>query len=427
MTLKTPSSDRLSSTSSSESASSEASVQKLDVNDLDILKLLGTGHIGRVFLARHRSTSQLLALKVITKTALSPQECAGVLREQCILEKLCGATVDHALFTRLMASWHDEQNFYMALEYIAGGDLAIELGRCGTFDEERVRLYAAEIITTLEVLHAQGVVHRDIKPANLLFRPNGHLVLADFGHSLSFDTHTHTTGLSSTGQRLVSSPNTTGEVCGTPYYMSPEMHAGLQYSYDVDLWALGVMMYRMLTRRMPLGGDTIQRSHVGGHVLRDPVLFETDDRVSPSARSLLQRMLAKDAHQRLDLRSLKSHPFFADTDWDKIKARRHLAPWTPFVSPIPKIAKTSPGFQRGRPYDDSDDPFPQFTFTAPCFSLVDAVAVALPELPISSQSTCRLRATVRKIFHCSRLIQKRATPRAIHLSDKENDPFLDSV
>ncbi|KAI5830728.1 kinase-like protein [Schizophyllum commune Tattone D] len=431
MSLKASASlESISSTQSKDEPLTKDIARQLVIGDLDILKLLGTGRTGKVFLARHRTTEQLLALKIIPKASLLPKELSSALREQRILRNLATATNDRLLFVRLLASWHDTENFYLAMEYLAGGDLAIELGRCKVFDEERVKTCAAEIITALEALHARSIVHRDIKPANLLFRPDGHIVLADFGHSLAFSAHPDLAQPSDTQPRSSRNstykPCTTTEVCGTPFYMSPEMHAGRSYSYDVDLWALGVMMYRMLTRRMPLGGDAT-RSEIADHVQYDPVLFKPEDAASPQVRELLQTMLSRDSRSRPDLLSLKQDAFFDSIDWDEIKTRRNVPAWTPYIPPIPKTTKTTLEFLRGQPYDACDDPYPDFAYMAPCFATADKVARAdvLPPSPPSSptSSLYRLRKAVRRIFHCSRMARPAVTPLVVQLPLKEYDKF----
>ncbi len=85
----------------------------------------------------------------------------------------------------------------------------------------------------LEALHFRGIIHRDLKPANVLFRRDGHLVVADFGHA-----------------RYLARGETTDEICGTPLFMCPEQHLGRTYSFDADFWALGVVLYRMLTGKV---------------------------------------------------------------------------------------------------------------------------------------------------------------------------------
>jgi serine/threonine protein kinase len=114
----------------------------------------------------------------------------------------------------------------------------------------------------------QRIVHRDVKPGNILFRPDGHVVLADFGYSKLFDAPTGRSSSpldtnnppafvsfdvddsSDSGSFLTEESYSTTEVCGTAFYMSPEQHIGAEYSFEVDYWGMGVMLYRMLTGRV---------------------------------------------------------------------------------------------------------------------------------------------------------------------------------
>lgn len=120
----------------------------------------------------------------------------------------------------------------------------------------------------LEILHARKIVHRDVKPGNILIRADGHLVLGDFGYAKLFEAPTgrlnspldmgdppeyisfDVTEGSDSGSFLTDESYSTAEVCGTPFYMAPEQHLGLEYSFGVDYWGLGVILYRMLTTRV---------------------------------------------------------------------------------------------------------------------------------------------------------------------------------
>ncbi|KIY43591.1 kinase-like protein [Fistulina hepatica ATCC 64428] len=329
----------------------------MHIQDFEILKLLGSGGSGRVFLARHKLTQVTLALKIIRKKGLSSNRIHDVLTEQRLLVHLSIMPSHNQQFVKLLASWNDEVNFYLAMEYLPG-DMAIELAKCRKFEEKRAQFCLAEIILALETLKAQGIMHRDIKPSNLLFRPDGHIVLADFGNGRTCDT------LSSTycgppPECHSTDPFDKDSSCGTPSYMSPEMHLGDWYSYEVDLWSTGVVLYRMLTGKMPFGHSAGTVS-VAKQVIDDQLDIEED--ISPAARDLLQKLLAKSPWARIKLEDIKSHPFLRGINWKRVSSRKVHEVWKPFVSQTIIQSRTSLKVPTGYGYTGGHDPYPQFYF-----------------------------------------------------------------
>lgn len=169
-------------------------------------------------------------------------------------------------------------------DFHPGGDLATQLARWGRLGRDRARFYAAEIVEGVEGLHAAGVIYRDLKPENILIGADGHIVLTDFGLSKEFPRKNHSSTAASTpsgsrsGEFYSSVPGTpqptsppwmkldkNGELasgwpgqpaghsdstttfCGTAEYLAPEVIQGLAYSYEVDWWSFGTMLYEMLT------------------------------------------------------------------------------------------------------------------------------------------------------------------------------------
>ena len=169
---------------------------------------------------------------------------------------------------------------------MAGGNMAIEMLRSQRLDEDRARLYAAELvraytptysspsnpllsfqIVCVEELRKKGVVHRDIKPANIMFTPDGHLRLLDFGLSARYTPRPDDEDLDSSSCALAFEVDETVDSgsflfpvqdsvwtsslrCGTCHFMTPEQHQGLPYGIEVDEWAIGVILHCMLTARV---------------------------------------------------------------------------------------------------------------------------------------------------------------------------------
>lgn len=136
--------------------------------------LIGKGYFGVVHLASEKATGDIYAIKTIRK---SPMTSSQQVKE----ERDVMASRSSEWITALQYAFQDQQNLYLVMEYLPGGDLLNLMMRNGAFDEELARFYLAEMTLALNALHTLGFVHRDIKPENILLDRFGHLKLADFG------------------------------------------------------------------------------------------------------------------------------------------------------------------------------------------------------------------------------------------------------
>ncbi|KIK63355.1 hypothetical protein GYMLUDRAFT_241851 [Collybiopsis luxurians FD-317 M1] len=389
------------STAPSSSSSNAAAVpRRMDIVDLDMIKLINTGGSGKVYLVRDKIEHQHLALKVIPKTR-NVFNCnkAKVTEEKNIHSFLTMESDD--FFLPLVASWSDGDNFYLASEYVPGGDLALRIMQQRTFEEAEAKYYIAELIVALERLHARKIIHRDIKPSNILIRPDGHLVLADFGVSKRFSSYETDESYANSSECSSSNSSSdcyssaveaccrlgigipsssfyigsrddgpaeeeclymTSDDCGTPYFMSPEQHRGDKYSFEVDYWAVGVILYRMLTGKMPFGDCALNKGQIARSVLEDDVSFDGQHSttVSMVAQDFILRLLAKDPSYRIHPSKIRKHPFFYGIDWSSVETRKLNAPWLPYVPPIPKHSRP---IKLARPKSREVCPNPYFAGT----------------------------------------------------------------
>ena len=245
--------------------------KKVAVDDFEMMRVLGKGCAGKVLLVRHKPTSDLFALKAITKRhVLAHQELQHTLTEQAVLKRMAAEGKD-PFVVKLWWSFHDREHLFLVMDFHPGGDLATQLARWGRLGRDRARFYAAEIVEGVEGLHKNGVIYRDLKPENVLIGSDGHIVLTDFGLSKEFPRRSHAITVPSTpnGPRgesfangIPHSPNlendppnglpsagteSTSTFCGTAEYLAPEVIQGLPYSFEVDWWSFGTMLYEMLT------------------------------------------------------------------------------------------------------------------------------------------------------------------------------------
>jgi serum/glucocorticoid-regulated kinase 2 len=245
--------------------------KKVAVDDFEMMRVLGKGCAGKVLLVRHKPTSDLFALKAITKRhVLAHQELQHTLTEQAVLKRMAAEGKD-PFVVKLWWSFHDREHLFLVMDFHPGGDLATQLARWGRLGRDRARFYAAEIVEGVEGLHKNGVIYRDLKPENVLIGSDGHIVLTDFGLSKEFPRRSNAITAPSTpnGTRgeffangVPQSPSldkdlpngipgagteTTSTFCGTAEYLAPEVIQGLPYSFEVDWWSFGTMLYEMLT------------------------------------------------------------------------------------------------------------------------------------------------------------------------------------
>jgi RNA polymerase subunit RPABC4/transcription elongation factor Spt4 len=254
-----------------------------------ILRLLGRGGMGAVYLARDLTLEREVAIKVVKTTAESTN-----LVDRFRREAKTAAQLSHPNIVPLHAFGNIDGMPYFVMGYVRGESLADRLRRDGRIREDEARRILAEIADALDHAHRQGVVHRDVKPDNVLLEDaSGRALLTDFGIARSM-TH---------GQTLTQH----GSVVGTPHYMSPEQAAG-HASIDgrSDLYSLGVMGYAMIGGRLPFEG-TSSAEILSKHLTQQPPsLRSLAPTVSDATQQAIERCLAKDPDKRWsDARALR--------------------------------------------------------------------------------------------------------------------------
>ena len=285
----------------------------LTMDDFNIVRVIGRGFFGKVMLVERKDTKELYAIKSVQKAKLLESG-----RPQTIVaERNIMMLVKNPFIIQLHFAFQTATKFYLGLEYAPGGELFYHMQQTGLIPVDDARLYVAEIAVALEHLHRFGIVYRDLKPENILFDAEGHVKLTDFG--LAKD--------------LCDTENTsTKTFCGTNHYLAPEIVTGKPYSYEIDWWALGVLLCEMLTGVTPFDGET--RNKMFESIVNDEptIPFGIDE----DAAALIAWMLTKDPAKRPGFEEITSHPFFECLNWEYVVDRRYQPNFVPEVAETPE-------------------------------------------------------------------------------------------
>ncbi|XP_032370736.1 protein kinase C delta type [Etheostoma spectabile] len=282
---------------------------RLNMNHLVFHKVLGKGSFGKVLLAELKGQGQFFAVKVLKKDVVLMEddvECTMVEKRVLAL-----AWENHFL-THLYSTFQSREHLFFVMEYLNGGDLMFHIQDKGRFDINRATFYAAEIIIGLQFLHSKGVVYRDLKLDNVMLDKDGHIKIADFGMCKE--------------QMFGDARATT--FCGTPDYIAPEILLGQKYTFSVDWWSFGVLVYEMLIGQSPFQGDD------------EDDLFESIRHDTPhyprwitkEAKNLIEQLFERDPSRRLGVvRDIRAHPFFKTINWPALEKREVEPPFKPKV------------------------------------------------------------------------------------------------
>ena len=283
---------------------------KLTYNDFIPIKLLGRGSFGQVILSRLKINNKLYAMKILDKSLLKvkKQELHTKAERDLMVKIHCPFIVN------IKSAFQDEKYLYIVSDFMQGGDMYYHLHQARKFDFNLTQFYISEIILALEYLHKNNMVYRDLKPENILLDAKGHIKLADFGLS----------------KMLNSSKDKAFTVCGTLQYLAPEMFTNQGYDKNVDWWALGCLIYEMLTGKLPF---PIKRGmSLNNEIYKSKIQYPRF--LDQDARDLISKLLEVDPKKRLGsgkggVEKIKKHPFFEEINWKDFWDKKIIPPFKP--------------------------------------------------------------------------------------------------
>ncbi|KAF5383480.1 hypothetical protein D9757_006139 [Collybiopsis confluens] len=287
------------------------------LDDFIIQRTLGCGSFGRVHLVRSKHNLRFYAIKVLQKEkVVRLKQIEHTNNESNIL-----CQISHPFIINLWGTFQDATNLYMVMDFVPGGELFALLRRSNRFPEPVAKFYAAEVAVALNHLHSLSIVYRDLKPENILLSSDGHIRVADFGFAKSVSSVTWT-------------------LCGTPDYLAPEIMAGQRYNKSVDWYALGVLIFEMITGLPPYhqaqGNPAMlyEKVTAGPAHIRFPP--SKDEEFPLLAKDLIIKLMEVDSTKRYGnmqhgASDVFAHPWFREVDWYKLCLKQISAPFLPRI------------------------------------------------------------------------------------------------
>jgi serine/threonine protein kinase len=246
-------------------------------NKYEVLRWIGGGGMADVFLARHRRTAGLFAVKVLNESlANEPRAVERFMQEARTAATLSG----HPNIVSIIDVDEGDGLHYIIMQYVRGEDLRRYLDREGWVSGAIAVYIIAQVADALVLAASEGVVHRDLKPANIRLDTSGRAVVLDFGIAKAAD---QAPGLTTVGERL-----------GTPYYMSPEQIRGEPCDQRSDLYTLGVVFFELLTGKHPFEGDSYRAIEDGHLFTPAPSPADLNPDADPRCCEIVARLLEKD-------------------------------------------------------------------------------------------------------------------------------------
>ena len=302
------------------------------ISHYKVLEKVGEGGMGEVYRAEDTHLKREVAIKVLPEQfTQDPQRLARFEREAQLL-----ASLSHPNIAAVYSFEHAEDTHFLVMELVEGEDLSQKLSR-GLLPLEEALQVCLQVAEGVEAAHEKGVIHRDLKPANVKVTPEGQVKVLDFGLAKMLEDDVTPADISHS-PTLTHEMTRAGVILGTSAYMSPEQAKGKSVDKRTDIWALGCVLYELLTGKKAFPGETITET-IAKVLEGEPDLDALPVGTPWRARDLLRRCFQKDPDRRL-----------RDSGDAKMQMWEALAEPTP-VSPIEGISPVSPApWKQGLPW-----------------------------------------------------------------------------
>ena len=253
------------------------------------IKTIGEGTFGKVKLSLHKLTQEQVAIKILEKNKIINQKDLERIEKEIKYMKM----LNHPNIVKIYEIIEDENNYYISMEYVPGGELFNYIVKNKRLTENESSFFYSQIIHIIKEIHKHKICHRDLKPENLLLTQHKTIKITDFGLSNEYEDFLMTP-------------------CGSPCYASPEVLKGKKYSgLGIDLWASGIILYSMLCGYLPF--DDKNNDELFKKILKCKIEFPKNNNIiiSENAKDLIRKILQPEPSKRITLEEILEHPFLA--------------------------------------------------------------------------------------------------------------------
>lgn len=295
--------DLLKEKSSSLLFSSVKEESTINLEDFEIISILGKGAFGKVYLTKMKENGKMYAIKTIRKDiVIETDQIEAVNLERDIL-----FNCNHPFLVGMDFVFQSDLRLYFVMPFIEGGELYKHFTNNKRFPEEVVKFYAVQIALAIGHLHDKNIAHRDLKLENILIDKEGYLKIIDFGLA-----------------KILKDDELRKTLCGTPEYLAPEMITQKGHDKNIDWWALGVLIYEMLIGITPFYNRN--RAVMMSKIQKSKIVFPHKKKYnieySDEVKDIICQLLAKNQEKRLGykdgIREVLQHPWFAVVDTSHI-------------------------------------------------------------------------------------------------------------
>eukprot|EP00980_Cylindrotheca_fusiformis_P001913 scaffold437_cov111-Cylindrotheca_fusiformis.AAC.11 len=289
---------------------------ELTVEELEKIKIVGEGEYGKVWLTKCKGLDEVFALKVQQLEQDGESFYDNIKREVATI-----GCLHHPYIVGLITSKFTGNECFMVMDFITGGELWSVIHReengvwSSGLSSPDSKFYALIIADTISYMHRRNILFRDLKPENVMIDNDGYPNIIDFGFAKVCEDKTFT-------------------FCGTPNYVAPEIVLNAGHGVGVDHWALGVMIYEMLSGENPFWYDGIDTMTLYEIIVKDEPYPLEPEISEPNLEHLLDGLLEKDPSQRMGVLAGKDkdilfHKWFEGLDLQELRHKRVKAPWLP--------------------------------------------------------------------------------------------------